>query len=134
MSEGQAWRKRNNFLYSKKNLRKDKIMPGAKQLIDTLTREGYTIIYLTSRPKANYEATIEQLEYFGFPLFRDNKGETLLIMKERLNAQVGAYKGNALRELSGNYKVEMFFDDDDRALQEALKLHLEGKSKQRQGV
>lgn len=126
MSEGQAWRKRNNFLYSKKNLRKDKIMPGAKQLIDTLTREGYTIIYLTSRPKANYEATIEQLEYFGFPLFRDNKGETLLIMKERLNAQVGAYKGNALRELSGNYKVEMFFDDDDRALKEALKLQIPG--------
>jgi len=126
MSDGQAWRKRNNFLYSKKNLRKDKIMPGAKQLLDSLLREGYTIVYLTGRPKTHYEATIEQLEYFGFPLFRDNKGETLLIMKERLNAQVGAYKGNALRELSGNYKVEMFFDDDDRALAEALKLQIPG--------
>jgi len=126
MSKGQAWRKRNNFLYSKKNLRKDTVIPGAKELVNELANEGYTIVYLTARPKEHYEATIEQLEYFGFPLFRDNKGETLLIMKERMNAQVGAYKGNALRELSGNYKVEMFFDDDNRALEEAIKLKIPG--------
>jgi hypothetical protein len=126
MSKGQAWRKRNNFLYSKKNLRKDTVIPGAKELVSGLVNEGYTIVYLTGRPDTHYEATIEQLEYFGFPLFRDNKGETLLIMKERMNAQVGAYKGNSLRELSGNYKVEMFFDDDDRALEEAIKLKIPG--------
>jgi len=126
MSKGQAWRKRNNFLYSKKNLRKDTVIPGAKELVNELANEGYTIVYLTARPKEHYEATIEQLEYFGFPLFRDNKGETLLITKEQRNTQVGAYKGNALRELSGNYKVEMFFDDDHRALEEALKLKIPG--------
>ncbi len=126
MSTGQSWRKRNNFLYSKKNLRKDTVIAGAKELVNELVGEGYTIVYLTGRPETHRDKTIEQLEYFGFPLFRDNKGETLLIMKEKINAQVGAYKGNALRELSGNYKVEMFFDDDDKALEEAIKLKIPG--------
>jgi hypothetical protein len=126
MSTGQAWRKRNNFLYSKKNLRKDTVIAGAKELVNELVGEGYTIVYLTGRPETHRDKTVEQLEYFGFPLFRDNKGETLLIMKEKMNAKVSAYKGNALRELSGNYKVEMFFDDDDKALEEAIKLKIPG--------
>ena len=126
MSKGQAQRKRDNFLYSQKQLRKDQVIPGAKELVTDLVNEGYTIVYLTGRPKAHFEPTFNQLEYFGFPIFRDRYGEPLLKMKEKLGEQVAKYKANELRELSGNYKIQMFYDDDEKALKEAAKLRIPG--------
>ena len=66
-SMGAAWKKRNKFLYSKKNLAKDTVIPGSKELISSLTNDGYIIIYLTARPRESYNEVLGQLESNGFP-------------------------------------------------------------------
>ena len=44
MSTGQAWRKRNKFIYSDKALAKDTVIPGAKELISDLSNDGYVLV------------------------------------------------------------------------------------------
>ena len=126
MSKRQAFNKRNKFLYSNKELAKDVVIPGATQLVSDLKNDGYTIIYLTARPEKYQEQTIQQLESNGFPLFRDTDGNSLVFSKPADKTQVPAFKGNKVRELLGNYKVEMVFDDNKSNLEEIAKLGIPG--------
>ncbi len=126
MSKRQAFNKRNKFLYSNKELAKDVVIPGATQLVSDLKNDGYTIIYLTARPEKYQEQTIQQLESNGFPLFRDVDGNSLVFSKPADKTQVPAFKGNKVRELLGNYKVEMVFDDSKSNLEEIAKLGIPG--------
>tara|TARA_B100000029_G_scaffold241014_1_gene238207 strand:- start:948 stop:2738 length:1791 start_codon:yes stop_codon:yes gene_type:complete len=126
MSTGQAWRKRNKFIYSDKALAKDTVIPGAKELISDLSNDGYVIVYLTARPEQYYEASLKQLESNGFPLYRDKNGKTLLITKPVKSSHTAKYKANAARELSGEFKIEMVFDDDKKVLEEMAKLRIPG--------
>jgi len=126
MSKRQAFNKRNKFLYSNKELAKDVVIPGATQLVSDLKNDGYTIIYLTARPEKYQEQTIQQLESNGFPLFRDADGNSLVFSKPADKTQVPAFKGNKVRELLGNYKIEMVFDDNKSNLEEIAKLGIPG--------
>jgi len=126
MSKKQAFNKRNKFIYSKKELAKDVVIPGATQLVSDLKNDGYTIIYLTARPNKYQEQTIQQLENKGFPLFRDRDGNPLVFSKPADKTQVPAFKGNKVRELLGNYTVEMVFDDNKSNLEEISKLGIPG--------
>ena len=126
MSKQQAWNKRNKFIYSKKELAKDVVIPGAAQLVSDLKNDGYTVIYLTARPNKYQEQTIQQLESNGFPLFRDREGDPLVFSKPADKTQTPAFKANKVRELLGNYTVEMVFDDDKRNLEEIAKLGIPG--------
>ncbi len=126
MSKRQAFNKRNKFLYSNKELAKDVVIPGATQLVSDLKNDGYTIIYLTARPEKYQEQTIQQLESNGFPLFRDTDGNSLVFSKPADKTQVPAFKGNKVRELLGNYKIEMVFDDNKSNLEEIAKLGIPG--------
>ena len=126
MSKRQAFNKRNKFLYSNKELAKDVVILGATQLVSDLKNDGYTIIYLTARPEKYQEQTIQQLESNGFPLFRDTDGNSLVFSKPADKTQVPAFKGNKVRELLGNYKVEMVFDDNKSNLEEIAKLGIPG--------
>ncbi len=125
-SMGAAWKKRNKFLYSKKNLAKDTVIPGSKELISSLTNDGYIIIYLTARPKEYYNEILGQLESNGFPLFRDNAERVMLITKPPGNMSSAAYKGDEVRKLRGEFDVRMVFDDDLDALAEISKYDVPG--------
>jgi hypothetical protein len=95
-------------------------------LVSDLKNDGYTIIYLTARPEKYQEQTIQQLESNGFPLFRDTDGNSLVFSKPADKTQVPAFKGNKVRELLGNYKIEMVFDDNKSNLEEIAKLGIPG--------
>lgn len=125
-SKEKAMKKRNKFLYSQKELSKDVVIPGATQLVSDLKNDGYTVIYLTARPDKYQEQTIKQLESKGFPLFRDMDGNPLVFSKPASRTQVPAFKGNKVRELLGNYKIEMVFDDSKNNLEEIAKLKIPG--------
>lgn len=125
MSKGKAWKKRNTFLYSMKNLNKDQPIPGAKKSVYDLSEKGFTIIYVTGRPSTTLEKTIVQLESNNFPLFKGPTGETLVYAvgggkpaKEK--------KGDKIRELMGRYDVQMVFDDDFDVLEKAKELGIPG--------
>lgn len=125
-SMGAAWKKRNKFLYSKKNLAKDTVIPGSKELISSLTNDGYIIIYLTARPKEYYTEILGQLESNGFPLFRDNAERVMLITRPAGNRKAAEYKGDEVRKLRGEFDVRMVFDDDLDALSEISKYDVPG--------
>ena len=125
-SMGAAWNKRNKFLYSKKNLAKDTVIPGAKELVDSLTNEGYVIVYLTARPKTYYTETLEQLESKGFPLYRDSTNRVMLITKPGGNKSAPDYKADEVRKLKGEFDVRMMFDDDLEVLSEVSKYDVPG--------
>ena len=126
MSKGKAWQKRNKFLYSKKNLAKDKLIPGAKELISQLSTDGYIIIYLTARPKEYYTEILGQLESNGLPLYRDSTDRVMLITKPGGGPSATKYKGNEIRQLQGEFTVEMLFDDEREVLEEASKYGVPG--------
>ena len=125
-SMGTAWKKRNKFLYSKKNLAKDTVIPGAKELVTSLSSEGYIIVYLTARPKEYYTEILGQLESNGFPLFRDNAERVMLITKPPGRMNSAEYKGDEVRKLRGEFDVRMVFDDDLDALSEISKYDVPG--------
>ena len=126
MSTGKAWKKRNKFLYSKKNLAKDKLISGSKELLSELATDGYIIIYLTARPKEYYTEILGQLEKFGLPLYRDNANRVMLITKPPGGPSATEYKGNEIRKLQGEFNIEMVFDDEREVLKEAAKYGVPG--------
>ena len=125
-SMGSAWKKRNKFLYTKKNLAKDTLIPGAKETIDSLTNDGYIIVYLTARPREYYTEILGQLESNGLPLFRDSTDRVMLITKPPGSPKAAQYKGNEVRKLRGEFDVRMVFDDDLDALAEISKYDVPG--------
>lgn len=125
-SIGAAWKKRNKFLYSKKNLAKDTVIPGSKELISSLVNDGYIIVYLTARPRESYNEVLGQLESNGFPLFRDSAERVMLITKPPGNMSAAEYKGDEVRKLRGEFDVRMVFDDDLDALAEISKYDVPG--------
>ena len=104
-------KQRQEFLYREEILMKDRVIPGAKALIDYLMERGYAIAYCTARPFAVYEATLDQLEAKGFPIFDNPNGEPLLYCKKALGLKKPVYKSRVVAELQAQYDVRLFFDN-----------------------
>ena len=104
-------KQRQEFLYREDMLMKDRVIPGAKALIDYLMERGYAIAYCTARPFAVYEATLDQLEAKGFPIFDNPNGEPLLYCKKALGLKKPVYKSRVVKELQAQYDVRLFFDN-----------------------
>jgi uncharacterized protein YbjQ (UPF0145 family) len=104
-------KQRQEFLYREDILMKDRVIPGAKALIDYLMERGYAIAYCTARPFAVYEATLDQLEAKGFPIFDSPNGEPLLYCKKALGLKKPVYKSRVVAELQAQYDVRLFFDN-----------------------
>lgn len=104
-------KQRQEFLYREDILMKDRVIPGAKALIDYLMERGYVIAYCTARPFAVYEATLDQLEAKGFPIFDNPNGEPLLYCKKALGLKKPVYKSRVVKELQAQYDVRLFFDN-----------------------
>ena len=124
-SMGKAWKKRNDFLYSNKQLAKDKPIPGVKGLLNKLEREGYVIIYLTARPMAYQDSTIKQLEDNNFPLHKSDTGGVLVFSRTG-NLKTPEFKKQALANIQSRYQLEMFFDDSMDNLSAARELGIPG--------
>ena len=124
-SMGKAWKKRNDFLYSNKQLAKDKPIPGVKGLLNKLEREGYVIIYLTARPMAYQDSTIKQLEDNNFPLHKSDTGGVLVFSRTG-NLKTPEFKKQALANIQSRYQLEMFFDDSMVNLSAARELGIPG--------
>ena len=108
MSDGAAWKKRNEFIYSAKALGKDKPIPGAKTLMSKLEKQGYTIIYLTARPKMYQDRTINQLREKNFPIHRSFDGGDLVFSKGGPKKSF-EFKAEMVRQLQGSYQIDMVF-------------------------
>ena len=126
MSKGKAYKKRNDFLYSDKSMKKDKVIYGARDLVKELANKDYAIIYLTNRPATVTQKTIKQLESKGFPLSMSNTGDILVKTRGGGNYTASKYKKNVIQDLLGRYDIEMVFDDDESVLEAARELGIPG--------
>lgn len=124
-SMGRAWKKRNDFLYSDKQLAKDKPIPGVKGLLNKLEKEGYVIIYLTARPMTYQDSTIRQIEDNNFPLHKSDTGGVLVFSRSG-NLKTPEFKKQALSNIQARYRLEMFFDDSMDNLSAARELGIPG--------
>jgi len=125
MSDGAAWKRRNEFLYSEKSLAKDKPIAGAKTLINKLEKQGHVIIYVTSRPNIYLERIINQLRDNNFPLHQSTTGGTLVFARGGSQKST-AYKYQKVKELMGMFRIEMVFDDDNSVLDALAPLSIPG--------
>ena len=121
-----GWKKRGEFLYEPTRLMKDRLMPNAMDLIEHLMEEGYMIAYCTARPISYYEATKDQLEDKGFPMFQDASGADLLFCKRSIGQKTPLYKADVIRSLQAQYDVRLFFDDKPENLSAVLKEDVPG--------
>ena len=126
MSKGKAYQKRNDFLYSDKSMKKDKVIYGAKELVKELSNKGYVIIYLTNRPATVNQKTIKQLESKGFPLSMSPTGDILVKSRGGGNYTAAKYKKNVMTDLLGRYDIEMIFDDEETVLEAAREVGIPG--------
>ena len=126
MSKGKAYQKRNDFLYSDKSMKKDKVIYGAKELVKELSNKGYVIIYLTNRPATVNQKTIKQLESKGFPLSMSPTGDILVKSRGGGNYTAAKYKKNVMIDLLGRYDIEMIFDDEETVLEAAREVGIPG--------
>ena len=126
MSKNKAYQKRNDFLYSDKSMKKDKVIYGAKELVKELSNKGYVIIYLTNRPATVNQKTIKQLESKGFPLSMSPNGDILVKSRGGGNYTAAKYKKNVMLDLLGRYDIEMIFDDEETVLEAAREVGIPG--------
>ena len=126
MSKSKAYQKRNDFLYSDKSMKKDKVIYGARELVKELANKDYVIIYLTNRPATVTQKTIRQLESKGFPLSMSTTGDILVKTRGGGNYSAAKYKKNVMQDLLGRYDIEMVFDDDESVLEAARELGIPG--------
>lgn len=115
-----------DFFNSPKQFRIDPIIPGALDHVRTLVRDGYTIAYLTGRPHAYFNATMEHLKEKGFPVFNDGNGQPLLFMKPNKKKKTAEFKYNVMRNLQGKFDIHYFYDDLKENRDMAFKLGVIG--------
>ena len=123
---GKARKRANEFLFTPDNLGKDRLIPGALGLINTLMEQGHTIAYVTARNAKFRDVTRSQLEDKGFPLFKDNTDMDLLFMKASASENTAKYKAGVYSKLLSQYDVRMVFDDQPENLQMAASLGITG--------
>lgn len=116
-----GWKKRGEFLYEPTRLAKDRVIPNSMNLIEHLMEEGYVIAYCTARPFEYYEATKDQLEDKGFPIFQSATGDDLIFTKRSPGQKTPLYKADTIRSLQAQYDVRLFFDDMPENLSAVLK-------------
>ena len=115
-----------DFFNSPEQFRTDTPFPGAVEYVRSLVNKGYTIAYLSGRDAKPMEATIEHLKETGFPIFKNNRGETMVYLKKNRKTPTDRYKYEKMRELQAEYDIHYFFDDLQKNRDKALSLGVIG--------
>jgi acid phosphatase class B len=123
---GNASKKAQDFLYTKDSLQKDRVIPGAKDLIDHFIRTGHLIAYVTARSYKYYEVTRDQLINKEFPIFQTQDGRDLLSLNNKPGSSKSSYKRGEFESLRAQYDIVAVFDDTVEVLQEAAQMGIPG--------
>lgn len=84
----------------------DTAISDSVQIVNSLVKEGYKIVFLTGRRESSYEHTKKRLAEIGFPV-RDIP----LYMKTTKKMNTYLYKKDVLRVLGNVYDIVAFVDD-----------------------
>ena len=114
------------FLNQNQYVLMDTAIPGTTNFVRGLSESGYTIAYLSGRPRSVLAATKKSLQQAGFPI--DALQEDLIFLHggNPSKQNLIKHKLNVLTHLKSKFDVDFFFDDTPEFREAAKSLFIPG--------
>ena len=114
------------FLNQNQYVLMDTAIPGTTNFVRGLSESGYTIAYLSGRPRSVLAATKKSLQQAGFPI--DALQEDLIFLHSGNPSKQNLikHKLDVLTHLKSKFDVDFFFDDTPEFREAAKSLFIPG--------
>lgn len=114
------------FLNQNKYILMDTPMPGTASFIRELSENGYTIAYLSGRPRHTLAATKQSLQENGFPIDAMEQDLVFLHSGKGSIRNITNHKKSVLTHLKKVFDIDFFFDDTPEFREAAKSLFIPG--------
>ena len=114
------------FLNQNQYVLMDTAIPGTINFVRNLSENGYTIAYLSGRPRSVLAATKKSLQQAGFPIDALHEDLIFLHSGNPSKKNLIKHKLNVLTHLKSKFDVDFFFDDTPEFREAAKSLFIPG--------
>ena len=114
------------FLNQNKYILMDTPMPGTVSFVKQLSDNGFTIAYLSGRPRHTLAATKQSLQENGFPIDAAEQDLVFLHSGKGSIKNITSHKKTVLTHLKNSFDIDFFFDDTPEFRQAAKSLFIPG--------
>lgn len=114
------------FLNQNQYVLMDTPIPGTTNFVRNLSENGYTIAYLSGRPRSVLAATKKGLQQAGFPIDALHEDLIFLHTGNPSKQNLIKHKLNVLTHLKSKFDVDFFFDDTPEFREAAKSLFIPG--------
>ena len=104
----------------------DTPIKGTVKFVNQLSENGFTIAYLSGRPRAALAATKQSLQESGFPIDADEQDLVFLHSGRGSIPNITNHKKSVLTHLKNKFDVDFFFDDTPEFREAAKSLFIPG--------
>ena len=104
----------------------DTPIEGTVKFVNDLAENGFTIAYLSGRPRASLAATKQSLQESGFPIDADEQDLVFLHSGKGSIPNITNHKKSVLTHLKNKFDVDFFFDDTPEFREAAKSLFIPG--------
>ncbi len=104
----------------------DTPIKGTVKFVNQLSENGFTIAYLSGRPRAALAATKQSLQESGFPIDADEQDLVFLHSGRGSIPNITNHKKTVLTHLKNKFDVDFFFDDTPEFREAAKSLFIPG--------
>lgn len=104
----------------------DTPIEGTVKFVNDLSNNGFTIAYLSGRPRSSLAATKQSLQESGFPIDADEQDLVFLHSGKGSIPNITNHKKSVLTHLKNKFDVDFFFDDTAEFREAAKSLFIPG--------
>ena len=114
------------FLNQNKYILMDTPIPGTVNFVKQLSENGFTIAYLSGRPRHSLAATKQSLQENGFPIDATEQDLVFLHSGKGSIKNITNHKKTVLTHLKNIFDIDFFFDDTPEFREAAKSLFIPG--------
>ena len=114
------------FLNQNKYILMDTPIPGTVNFVKQLSENGFTIAYLSGRPRHSLAATKQSLQENGFPIDATEQDLVFLHSGKGSIKNITNHKKTVLTHLKNVFDIDFFFDDTPEFREAAKSLFIPG--------
>ena len=114
------------FLNQNKYILMDTPIPGTVSFVKQLSDNGFTIAYLSGRPRHSLAATKQSLQENGFPIDAVEQDLVFLHSGKGSIKNITKHKLTVLTHLKNSFDIDFFFDDTPEFREAAKSLFIPG--------
>ena len=114
------------FLNQNKYILMDTPIPGTVNFVKQLSENGFTIAYLSGRPRHSLAATKQSLQENGFPIDATEQDWFSCIVEKEASKISQTTKKTVLTHLKNVFDIDFFFDDTPEFREVAKSLFIPG--------